>query len=98
MQHEASRTRLSDYPVSVQSRVPDAIMTGSNGCTTGQQRVRQGLQRTVGLPLLQIPTFSGRLTDWVRYWENFNVTIHSNASLPRIEKFKYLLPYLTDQA
>lgn len=73
-------TTLTQYSEGSTTSVPDAILTESNGSTTGQQRVRQGLQCTVALLLLQMPTFSGRFTDWVGFWEHFNVAIHYDDS------------------
>lgn len=52
----------------------------------------------VALPRLQIPTFSGKLRDWTGFWDHFYATIRLNNGLRRIEKFKYLLTYLTDRA
>ncbi|KAG0443974.1 hypothetical protein HPB47_014325 [Ixodes persulcatus] len=49
--------------------------------------------RTVALPKLQIPSFSGNLRDWQGFWDHFRATIHDNVDLPRIEKFKYLQTY-----
>lgn len=51
--------------------------------------------RTVVLPKLQIPTFSGALRDCQSFWNHFSATINLNAELLSIEKFKYLLTYLT---
>ncbi|XP_077550653.1 uncharacterized protein LOC144163843 [Haemaphysalis longicornis] len=34
----------------------------------------------------------------LRFWDQFESSVHSNATLPRIEKFKYLLSYLTGPA
>ncbi|KAG0433326.1 hypothetical protein HPB47_020023 [Ixodes persulcatus] len=54
--------------------------------------------RTVALPKLQIPSFSGNLRDWQGFWDHFRATIHDNVDLPHIEKFKYLQTYLTGPA
>ncbi|KAH7967890.1 hypothetical protein HPB52_003797 [Rhipicephalus sanguineus] len=54
--------------------------------------------RTVVLPKLQIPTFSGPLRDWQSFWDHFSATIHLNEEFLQIEKFKYLLTYLTGAA
>ncbi|XP_064488475.1 uncharacterized protein LOC135400572 [Ornithodoros turicata] len=54
--------------------------------------------RTASLPKLQIPKFGGKLQDWQRFWEHYDATIHGNASLAPVEKFKYLLSFLTDDA
>ncbi|KAH7957284.1 hypothetical protein HPB52_017107 [Rhipicephalus sanguineus] len=52
----------------------------------------------VVLPKLQIPTFSGALRDWQTFWDHFSATIHRNEDLLPIEKFKYLLSYLSGVA
>ncbi|XP_064470240.1 uncharacterized protein LOC135384993 [Ornithodoros turicata] len=54
--------------------------------------------RAVSLPKLQIPKFGGKLQDWARFWEHFQATVHDNHSLAAVEKFKYLLCYVTDDA
>ncbi|KAG0411887.1 hypothetical protein HPB47_010977 [Ixodes persulcatus] len=54
--------------------------------------------RTVALPKLQVPTFAGSRRDWQGFWDHFDCTIHTNSELPPMEKFKYLLTYLTDDA
>ncbi|XP_064485185.1 uncharacterized protein LOC135397511 [Ornithodoros turicata] len=54
--------------------------------------------RAVSLPKLQIPKFGGKLQDWARFWEHFQATVHDNRSLATVEKFKYLLCYVTDDA
>ncbi|XP_037525616.1 uncharacterized protein LOC119402539 [Rhipicephalus sanguineus] len=61
-------------------------------------QVREQRQRSVVLPRLQIPTFDGNLREWQPFWDHYDATIHQNDELPRIEKFKYLLTYLTGSA
>ncbi|XP_064468631.1 uncharacterized protein LOC135381687 [Ornithodoros turicata] len=65
--------------------------------TTGGSYVAP-TSRSISLPKLQIPKFGGKLQDWARFWEHFEATIHSCSSLAAIEKFKYLLSYVTDDA
>ncbi|KAG0429605.1 hypothetical protein HPB47_023431 [Ixodes persulcatus] len=57
-----------------------------------------GSHRKVALPKLQVPTFAGNISDWQGFWDHFDVTIHRNPVLPPIEKFKYLMTYLTHNA
>ncbi|XP_064472609.1 uncharacterized protein LOC135387252 [Ornithodoros turicata] len=59
---------------------------------------RESTSRSVSLPKLQIPKFGGKLQDWARFWEHFQATIHNNGALATVEKFKYLLCYVTDEA
>ncbi|XP_077541208.1 uncharacterized protein LOC144153435 [Haemaphysalis longicornis] len=54
--------------------------------------------RFAALPKLRIPMFSGDRRDWQWFWDQFHSSIHSNTTFPRIEKFKYLLSYLTGPA
>lgn len=54
--------------------------------------------RTVALPKLHVPTFAGKLEDWQGFWDHFRTTIHECSGLPKIERFKYLLSYLSGPA
>ncbi|XP_077561661.1 uncharacterized protein LOC144177979 [Haemaphysalis longicornis] len=54
--------------------------------------------RFAALPTVQLLTFSGDRRDWQGFWYQYNSSIHSNATLPRIEKFKYMFSYLTGYA
>ncbi|XP_064468683.1 uncharacterized protein LOC135382942 [Ornithodoros turicata] len=54
--------------------------------------------RSVVLPKLHVPAFSGKVDDWQGFWDHYRTTIHECASLPKIEKFKYLLSYLSGPA
>ncbi|KAH7956319.1 hypothetical protein HPB52_008140 [Rhipicephalus sanguineus] len=54
--------------------------------------------RTVVLPKLQIFTFSGALRDWQTFWDHFSAIIPHNEDLLPIEKFEYLLSYLSGAA
>ncbi|XP_037503407.1 uncharacterized protein LOC119378295 [Rhipicephalus sanguineus] len=88
---------------------PDVAGAGSSAhaeVTDAAPRVTEGTpgpataprHRTVVLPKLQIPTFSGALRDWQTFWDHFSATIHRNEDLLPIEKFKYLLSYLSGAA
>ncbi|KAG0411000.1 hypothetical protein HPB47_011872, partial [Ixodes persulcatus] len=46
----------------------------------------------------RVPTFAGNISDWQGFLDHFDVTIHRNPDLPPIEKFKYLMTYLTHNA
>ena len=43
-------------------------------------------------------TFNGDPTQWTPFWESFESTIHTNANLADIDKFKYLQRSLTGEA
>ncbi|XP_064464421.1 uncharacterized protein LOC135375698 [Ornithodoros turicata] len=52
----------------------------------------------VKLPKLEISKFDGDLRNWESFWDQFDSTIHSNESLSKVDKFKYLKSYLTGKA
>ncbi|XP_062541893.1 uncharacterized protein LOC134209887 [Armigeres subalbatus] len=49
-------------------------------------------------PELKLPTFSGRLSKWINFRNNFTSLIHDNAQLSTIDKFNYLRASLKDEA
>ena len=50
------------------------------------------------LPRQEIPPFSGDPLQFQSFWEIFDSSIHSNTSLPPINKFSYLKTLLTREA
>jgi len=50
----------------------------------------------VKLPKLEAPKFDGKYTNWISFWEQFNVAIHSQTSLSNVEKLAYLRNSLKD--
>ncbi|XP_037528605.1 uncharacterized protein LOC119405847 [Rhipicephalus sanguineus] len=69
---------------------------GSAGAPPGP--VSTPRYRSVALPTLQVPTYAGDLRQWQEFWDHYRATIHENTELPPIEKFRYLLTYLTGAA
>ncbi|XP_055680897.1 uncharacterized protein LOC129788679 [Lutzomyia longipalpis] len=59
----------------------------------------QGQSRSkVKLPQLQIPSFSGKYTEWQSFSDSFVSTIHTNRDLSAVDKFTYLKAALTGNA
>ena len=54
--------------------------------------------QSVKLPKWNLPPFSGIITEWYSFWDSFDSTIHSNDSVSKIDKFKYLLSCLSGDA
>ncbi len=50
----------------------------------------------VRLPKLQAPTFDGKFTNWMSFWEQFDVAIHSRPTLSDVDKLAYLRNALKD--
>ncbi|XP_062704057.1 uncharacterized protein LOC134286461 [Aedes albopictus] len=52
----------------------------------------------VKLPEIKLPTFGGKLRDWVSYRDAFRSLIHQNRELTDMDKFTYLRSSLTGEA
>ena len=50
------------------------------------------------LPKLEIPPFSGEPLDWQGFWDRFNLSINCNESVSDVDKFNYLLRFLSGKA
>jgi hypothetical protein len=50
------------------------------------------------LPKLELPKFSGKVTEWSSFWDLYNTAIHSNASMSKVNKFNYLFSLLEGNA
>ncbi|XP_064469553.1 uncharacterized protein LOC135384272 [Ornithodoros turicata] len=62
--------------------------------TTASQPSHGGIK----LPKLQPDTFTGELTKWLTFWEQFRTAVHENGRLSKIEKFQYLRTLLKGDA
>ncbi|GBM88422.1 hypothetical protein AVEN_227893-1 [Araneus ventricosus] len=52
----------------------------------------------VKLPQITICTFNGDCSEWLNFYNSFEVAIHNNESLSKIENFTYLKSYLRGTA
>ena len=52
----------------------------------------------VKLPTLELKPFDGNIINWKPFWDQFDVSIHSNDSISKIQKFNYLITFLSDSA
>ena len=50
----------------------------------------------IELPRISAPTFDGNILNWVAFWEQFEVAIHSNDRLHDAQKFVYLREAVKD--
>ena len=47
-------------------------------------------QRALKIPKLEAPTFNGDILNWTHFWEQFDISVHSQSNLSDAEKFVYL--------
>ena len=55
-------------------------------------------ESSVKLPKITIKTFDGKPVHWTTFWDSYNVTVHLNESLSKVQKFTYLLSLLEGTA
>ena len=53
---------------------------------------------SVKLPNLNMPTFTGKYSEWMQFYDTFNSLIDSETSLSQTQKFHYLKSSLKDEA
>ncbi|XP_062538173.1 uncharacterized protein LOC134206469 [Armigeres subalbatus] len=68
--------------------------------STGQQFDLQAVSQfaKVKLPEIKLPSFSGKLHDWVPYRDSFRSLIHGNSLLSDVDRFTYLRSSLSGDA
>ncbi|XP_062538360.1 uncharacterized protein LOC134206648 [Armigeres subalbatus] len=72
---------------------------GNAGDVSGRQTVGEACQPSrIKYPELRLPTFSGKLSEWINFRDNFKSLIHDNNQLNCIDKFNYLRTSLKDEA
>ncbi|GFY78680.1 uncharacterized protein TNIN_162431 [Trichonephila inaurata madagascariensis] len=80
----------------------------SDGCTSSEQVSRETetniirnsfkTENSVKLPRININTFNGEFSEWLDFYNSFEIAIHKNDTLNKIEKFTYLKSYLRGAA
>ncbi len=56
------------------------------------------VKSAVKLPECHIPVFSGKIGDWMSFWESFRTFIHNNADIPSVQKLIYLTSHVSGEA
>lgn len=80
-----------------------ALLTPAESSSApGQSKLRattsSEVQMRVKLPELKLPSFNGKLREWITFRDSFVSMIHDNANLASIDKFTYLRASLTGDA
>ena len=88
-QRTAAKRLLSD--ISTTPAVDDVDCVSNHSAST------HGCSREASLPKLELPTFSGDVTKWPSFWDQFTAVI-DGSDLPEVSKFVYLLSLLTAEA
>lgn len=83
----ASQHELEELAFKCDLMIRKLLVTGSTPTTT-PPLAPDG--KGVRLPKLEAPTFDGKFTNWILFWEQFVVAIHSRDTLSDVEKLAYL--------
>ena len=65
---------------------------------TKLHELQLGINSTVHLPRLDLPTFSGNALEWQPFWDGFNAAVNSNPSISDVQKLSYLRSQLRIEA
>ena len=90
-QRTAAKRLLSDISTTPAAAGDDVDFVSNHSAST------QGCSREASLPKLELPTFSGDVTKWPSFWDQFTAVI-DGSDLPEVSKFVYLLSLLTAEA
>ena len=82
---------IHDFLLTMQ-KVITQLSTRVSKPSTGTTKEELGVlsNRQARLPKLALPSFDGTLTNWVSFWELYEVAVHSNPELSDVQKFSYL--------
>lgn len=73
-------------------------VTNTNSDSPGEFEISSHVANVVKLPKIEIKKFYGEPSDWYNFWNTYNISIHTNDSLSKIQKFNYLKMYLGGNA
>ena len=59
---------------------------------------RSGQGAGTKLPKLDLPRFSGEVTEWLTFWDSYQAAVHNNPSLLPVQKFTYLRSLVSKSA
>ena len=74
---------------------PENVSTSSQPSRSSSP---SNFQRHAKLQKLTLPTFNGKVEDWVSFWDIFESAVHNDPSLPDVTKFQYLQSLLKGPA
>ncbi|XP_062551973.1 uncharacterized protein LOC134217211 [Armigeres subalbatus] len=92
-ENEYYQVKQSMLAFSIPAGTSKASVVPSNRASAGSD-----MQLRVKLPELKLPSFSGKLREWITFRDSFISMIHGNEHLPPIDKFTYLRSSLAGDA
>ncbi|XP_033213939.1 uncharacterized protein LOC117171003 [Belonocnema kinseyi] len=69
-----------------------------SGNENGNGSVASTSRRNLKLPQTVLPTFSGKMEEWLSFKDTFRTMIHNHNDLSNVEKLQYLKSVLKDEA
>ena len=94
-------SELSSFIQKCQSRIEkqeNASDANEAVATTAHVRNARKGAGSIKLPTIELPSFSGKYTEWTSFYDLFNASVHSNNSLKLADKLNYLKTLLKDEA
>ena len=89
--------RASDFREEIRRNRIRATKKLADDSVNDIDSVKSNNASNVKLPRLELPKFSGVLTEWQTFWEKFTALVH-DTDLPDVSKFSYLQSLLEGEA
>ncbi|XP_035221065.1 uncharacterized protein LOC118194000, partial [Stegodyphus dumicola] len=70
------------------------IDTNLSNSQLSSQTLESNRRERIKLPKISIPKFYGDVSQWLSFWNCFDLAIHKNESLEKVDKFTYLRAHL----
>lgn len=89
------KSKLKRARIRLENRTTPNLTVTNTSNNSGERTVVKEVEAMhINLPKLQIEKFEGDVSDFQRFWDQFESAIHKNTDLTNVDKFNYLRSYL----
>ncbi|XP_025208743.1 uncharacterized protein LOC112604090 [Melanaphis sacchari] len=90
------QSKIIDVKASLRSLLDNNSLHSSSSCAASVGR--EGRNRTLRLPYIEIPSFDGNIQNWSSFIDSFNAAFHNIPELKSVQKFFFLKSNLAGTA
>lgn len=84
--------------VAVHDSSPPVSSVSAQSSDSNSQNFVQNMLRDVKFPVINLPTFDGRMEKWLEFRDTYESLVHSNSAMSNIQKYHYLRASLQEGA
>jgi len=106
-QHELDREAFTETYCELRARVDRIISEDRRARDVSSAEIQKprGMRENgnclapkIKLPTIEIPKFGGKITEFKHFYDTFNSLVINNQALDDVQKFHYLLSFVTNEA